>query len=88
MQWDSTQIKLPGDEEEDYCTISKDYDDDDDDGHNVDGDDDDEDDDEECVYSPMVPLGTNSAASFPENHRLRSKPCSNDNVLLFIYNRF
>ena len=72
MQWDSTQIKLPGDEEEDCHNFY------DDDVHDVDEDDDedDDDDDEGSVCLPMVPLGTNSAASFPGNYTLRTKSFS------------
>ena len=74
MQWDSTQIKLPGVEEEDCHHFH------DDDGHDADDGDDDNDydngDDEGCVCLPMVPLGTNSAASFPGNYTLRTKSFS------------
>ena len=71
MQWDSTQIKLPGDEEEDCHNFY------DDDGHDVDDDEDGDDNDEGSGCIPMVPLGTNSAASFPGHYTLRTKSCSN-----------
>ena len=65
MQCDRTQIKLP-DEEQEY------HDNNNEDNNDNDDNDDDDGDDHNEEFIPIVPLGTNKAASFPANHILRS----------------